>query len=156
MLLALVLALAAGGPVIALGATETPAPALHGSASTPSRHAQEAAFARAVKVDQTANVVTGNVPYYTGMHVGYTCDVDDIITPAVLIAQCGRDEEPVDLYVEMPTSGWRLHERFRLFGVIDRPGSWADVTGHTIYYPFIRAVYVDRVPKSVPAGPAQL
>ncbi len=155
--MAVLLALAAGRTALALGAPATPAPqSAHGTPMPASRHAQEMAFARHIAVDRTANVVTGNVPYYTGMHVGYTCEVDDIITAAVLVGQCGRDEEPVDLYIEMPTPGWHLHDHFRLLGVIDRPGSWADVTGHTIYYPFIKAVFVDRLPKSVPAGPAQL
>jgi hypothetical protein len=114
-------------------------------ALTPARRAQEAVFMRSVKRNQTANDMTANVPAHTGEHVAYTCSIEEITRPAVVVGQCGAEEEPVDLYLELPPGKWRVGWVLRVLGIMDRPGSWADVSGHTIYYPFVKAVFVDRL-----------
>lgn len=87
--------------------------------------------------------MTDDVPHHTGEHVAYTCSVDEIVRPAIVIGQCGPEDEPVDLYLELPAGMWRTGQVLRVLGIIDRPGSWSDVSGHTVYYPFIKAVFVD-------------
>jgi hypothetical protein len=114
-------------------------------AVTPSRAAAEAAFLRSVNRDQSADEMTDDVPAHTGEHVAYTCSVDEIVRPAVVVGQCGPEDEPVDLFLELPPGRWRVGQVLRVLGIIDRPGSWSDVSGHTIYYPFIKAVFVDRI-----------
>ena len=116
-----------------------------GAAITPARHAAEAAFLRNVNRAQSADEMTDDVPSHTGEHVAYTCSVDEIVRPAVVVGQCGPDDEPVDLYLELPPGKWRVGQVLRVLGIIDRQGSWSDVSGHTVYYPFIKAVFVDRI-----------
>jgi membrane-bound lytic murein transglycosylase B len=127
-------------------AMAAPAPAAEPMLSlTPARRAQEAAFMRLVKRNQTANDMTADVPAHTGEHVAYTCSIEEIERPTVVVGQCGPEEEPVDLYLELPAGKWRTGQRIRVLGIMDHPGSWSDVSGHTIYYPFVKAVFVDRL-----------
>ena len=74
---------------------------------TPERQAQEVAFMRSVKPNQTAEDMTSNVLAHTGEHVAYTCEISELTRPGVVVGQCGPDEEPVDEH--------RPHER-----VVDR------------------------------------
>ncbi len=110
-----------------------------------SRAAQEARFLRSVDRQNTANLVTGDLSYYTGSHVAYTCDVDTIVRPGVILGQCGSEAEPIDLFVRLSTAHLRTGDRLRVLGIMEQPASWADVMGHTVYYAFLRAVFVDRV-----------
>jgi hypothetical protein len=52
----------------------------------------------------------------------------------------------MDLFVKLPTQHVRMGERFRVLGIMEAPATWADVTGHTVYYAFLRAVFVDPIP----------
>jgi len=112
---------------------------------TPSRAAREAAFLRSVKPNQTANDMTANVLAHVGEHVAYRCEIEEIERPGVVVGQCGSADEPVDLYLKLPPGTWRVGERLRVLGVMDVPASWSDAGGHTVYYPFVKAVFVDRV-----------
>jgi hypothetical protein len=112
---------------------------------TPARRAAEAAFLRNVNRDQSADEMTDDVPRHTGERVAYTCSIDEIVRPGVVVGQCGPEDEPVDLYLELPPGRWRTGQVLRVLGIIDRPGSWSDVSGHTVYYPFVKAVFVDRI-----------
>jgi len=111
-----------------------------------SRKAQEARFLRTVDRHQTANLVTGDLPYYTGSHVDYVCEVDSIVRSGVILGQCGSEAEPTDLFVRLPTEHVRLGDRLRVLGVMEPPATWADVMGHVVYYAFVRAVFVDPMP----------
>ena len=115
------------------------------AATHPTRGEQEAAFLRTVDVRNTANVVTGDLTTSVGTHVDYRCDVDRIVRSGVILGQCGGEAEPMDLFVELPTSHLREGDHLRILGVMERPASWSDITGHTVYYAFVRAVFVDRV-----------
>lgn len=100
---------------------------------------------RVVKRNQTAEDMTADVNAHTGEHVAYTCEIEELDRPTVAVGQCGPPEEPVDLYLELPPGTWRVGQRVRVLGIMDRPASWSDVSGHTIYYPFVKAVFVDRL-----------
>jgi hypothetical protein len=116
------------------------------SAATASdRSNAEAAFLRTVNPRNTANVVTGDLSAYAGTHVAYTCVVDAIVREDVILGQCGSEAEPMDLFVRLPTAHLRFGERLRVLGILERPASWADITGHTVYYAFLRAVHVDHL-----------
>jgi hypothetical protein len=109
----------------------------------PSRAVQEARFLRSVDPQKSANLVTGDLSFYTGSHVDYECSVDTIVRPGTILGQCGSEAEPIDLFVRLPTAHLRVGERLRILGVMDAPASWTDVTGHTVYYAFLHAVFVD-------------
>jgi hypothetical protein len=109
------------------------------------RSAQEAAFMRLVKRNQTAEDMTADVPFHTGEHVAYVCEIEEVDRPRIVVGQCGPEEEPVDVYLELPPGTWRAKQRVRVLGIMDRPATWSDVSGHTTYYPFVRAVFVDRL-----------
>lgn len=111
----------------------------------PSRAAAEAEFLTHVKHNQTANALTADVPAHTGERVAFKCTIEEIDRPTVVVGQCGAEEEPVDLYLELPPGKWAVGQRVRVLGIMDRPGSWSDVSGHTIYYPFVKAIFVDRL-----------
>jgi hypothetical protein len=112
-----------------------------------SRSIQEARFLRTVDRQRTANLVTGDLTYYAGSHVDYTCDVDVIVRSGVILGQCGSDAEPIDLFVKLPTAHLRVGDRLRVLGIMEPPATWADVMGHTVYYAFVRAIFVDQLPK---------
>ena len=109
------------------------------------RDAGEAAFLRTVDRHNTENVVTGDLVHYTGTHVAYTCEVDRIVRPGVILGQCGSAQEPLDLFIHAPTTHLHAGERLRVLGIMEPPAMWTDVTGHTVYYAFVKAVYVDKV-----------
>ena len=111
---------------------------------TPQRRAQEAAFMRLVKPNETVEDMTSNVLAHTGEHVAYICRIEELTRPGTVVGQCGPDEEPVDVYLRL-TGTWRIGERIRVLGILDTPASWSDVSGHTIYYPFVRPIFVDRL-----------
>jgi hypothetical protein len=111
---------------------------------TPTRSAQEAAFMRLVKPNQTVEDMTSDVLAHTGEHVAYNCQIEELTRTGVVVGQCGPDEEPVDVYLKLPGT-WRIGQRVRVLGILDTPASWSDVSGHTIYYPFVRPVFVDRL-----------
>lgn len=108
-----------------------------------SRAAQEARFARTVDRRDTANVITGDLSYYTGRHVEYACEVDSIVRPGVILGQCGSEAEPIDLFVRLPTGHLHAGDRLHVLGIMESPVSWSDVTGHLVYFAFLRAVFVD-------------
>lgn len=112
---------------------------------SPERQAAETVFMRSVKPHQTAEDMTANVLAHTGEHVAYVCEIEEITRPGLTVGQCGEDEEPVDLYLRMPSGTWRVGDKLRVLGIMDAPASWSDVSGHTIYYPFVKAVFVDRI-----------
>jgi membrane-bound lytic murein transglycosylase B len=109
------------------------------------RRAQEAAFMRSVKPNQTANDMTGNVLAHVGERVAYTCRVEEVTRSPVVVGQCGADSEPVDLYLKLPPGHWRVGDKIRVLGILDTPASWSDISGHTVYYPFVKAVFADRI-----------
>lgn len=100
---------------------------------------------RTVVRHQTADDMTANVLAHTGEHVAYICELDEITRPGLVVGQCGEAEEPVDLYLRMPPGIWRVGQKLRVLGIVEPPATWSDVSGHTIYYPFIKAVFVDRI-----------
>jgi hypothetical protein len=116
-------------------------------AKAQSRAAREARFLRNVDPHRTANLVTGDLSYYTGSHVDYVCDVDTIVRSGVILGQCGSEAEPIDLFVRLPTAHLRVGARLRVLGIMEPPATWADVMGHTVYYAFVRAVFVDAIVK---------
>jgi hypothetical protein len=124
--------------ILVLGATAS-------AATASQRSNAEAAFLHTVNPRNTANVVTGDLSAYAGTHVAYTCVVDAIVREDVILGQCGSEAEPMDLFVRLSTAHLRFGERLRVLGILERPASWADVTGHTVYYAFLRAVYVDQL-----------
>jgi hypothetical protein len=115
------------------------------AAQLPARSVQEAAFLKTVNPLHTANVVTGDLVAFTGKHVAYVCEVDQIVRAGVILGQCGSDAEPMDLFVELPTAGLRMGQRLRVLGILEHPASWTDLWGHTVYYAFLKAVFVDPV-----------
>ncbi len=111
-----------------------------------SRSVEEARFLHSIDRQNTASRVTADLSSYTGSRVAYVCAVDGIVRPGIILGQCGTDAEPMDLFVKLPTQHVRMGERFRVLGIMEAPAAWADVTGHTIYYAFLRAVFVDPIP----------
>jgi len=142
--IAIALSVALGTGAVSPYALPTAAPATQLS---PVRRAQEAAFLRQVKRNQTAEDMTANVAAHTGERVAYTCRIEEIDRPTVVVGQCGPDAEPVDLYLELPPGAWHVGDHVRVLGVMDRPATWSDISGHTYYYPFVKAVFVDRLRK---------
>ncbi len=100
---------------------------------------------RTVDPKNTANVVTGDLTTSVGTHVAYACEVDSIVRPGVILGQCGGEAEPTDLFIKLSTEHLRVGDRLRVLGILERPASWSDITGHTVYYAFLRAVYVDHI-----------
>jgi hypothetical protein len=133
------IALAVAGTVIALSGPTASAQ----SAAALSRPVQEARFLRSVDREKSANLVTGDLSRYTGSRVDYQCAVDAIVRPGVILGQCGSEAEPIDLFVRLPTEHVRVGQRLRILGIMEAPVTWADVMGHTVYYAFLRAVFVD-------------
>jgi hypothetical protein len=105
---------------------------------------REAAFLRTVDRHNTAYVVTGDLVRFTGTHVAYDCGIDSIVQKGLTLSDCGTEAEPMDLFVRMPTAGIHVGERVRVLGVIERPAQWTDLMGHTVYYAFLKALYVER------------
>ena len=110
-------------------------------ASEPS--AAERAYARGV-APASANEVTGNLLRNIGKRVAFICTVTAIVHPDTMIGQCGREAEPVDMYVLTPTAGYRIGTKLRVLGEMLPPGQWVDVTGHSWFTPFVKAKFVDR------------
>jgi hypothetical protein len=102
------------------------------AAAAPSRSRQEAAFLRTVDRQRTASVVTGDLSFYAGTHVAYACDVDAVLRKGVVLGQCGPEEEPVDLFIEMPDARVKSGQRVRVLGILESPIPWTDVFGHTV------------------------
>jgi hypothetical protein len=127
------------------------APSAARAQSTPSaekalsRSVQEAHFLRLMDRQNTASRVTADLSRYTGSRVAYVCAVDGIVRPGIILGQCGPDAEPMDLFLKLPTQHLRLGERLRFLGVMEEPATWADVTGHTVYFAFVRAIFVDPI-----------
>ncbi len=92
-----------------------------------------------------ANAITGDLPHQAGRAVAYYCGVETIVKPGVIIGQCGPDQETVDVFVKLPTGKLKVDDRLRVLGVVETPAQWSDITGHTVYYAIVRAVYVDRL-----------
>ena len=107
-------------------------------------HAQQAAFLRTVDRHDTANLVTGDLVRYAGTHVAYVCDVDNVVKTGLILGQCGSDAEPIDFFIHLPTAGLHKGERLQILGVLENPAMWTDVNGHTVYYAFIKALFVNR------------
>lgn len=110
-----------------------------------SRPVQEAAFLRTVDPRDTANVVTGDLVHYAGTHVAYACDVDNVVRAGVILGQCGSAAEPLDLFIHLPTSHVHTGDRLSVLGIMEPPAAWTDVSGHTVYYAFVKAIFVNRL-----------
>jgi hypothetical protein len=108
------------------------------------RRAKEAAFMRTVRPNLTANEMTSDVLSYVGNRVAFICSIEERTRPGVVVGQCGTEGEPVDLYLKLPGT-WRTNDRVRVLGTMDTPATWSDVGGHTVYYPFVKAQFVDRL-----------
>ena len=105
--------------------------------------ASEREFARTV-APLTANDVTANLPGNVGKHVAFRCEVIAVVDAGAIIGQCGKDIEPVDLYVHLRTAGLRTGERLRVLGEMEPPSQWVDINGHTWFTGFVKAKYVER------------
>jgi hypothetical protein len=106
--------------------------------------AAERAYLRTV-LPLTANDVTSNLRGVVGKHVAFVCEIVAIVDRATMIGQCGKEIEPVDLYVHMPTTGTKTGQRFRVIGEMETPSLWVDVSGHPWYTGFVKARFVDRL-----------
>ncbi len=104
----------------------------------------ERAFARTV-APLSANDVTGNLIRNIGRHVAFVCTVTAIVHADTMIGQCGRVEEPVDLYVLTPTAKLKIGTRLRVLGEMLTPAQWVDVTGHSWYTAMMKAEFTDRL-----------
>lgn len=135
------LAIASIVSLVAFGKSLPSAAAEHGSSAT--RTKAEAAFMKSVQLQNTANAVTSDLLDYSGTRVVMRCTIEQIVAKDVMIGQCGKDVEPVDLYLEAATAHRRRGDILRVLGTVDPPIGWTDVWGHTIYYPFVRARFVD-------------
>jgi hypothetical protein len=111
----------------------------------------EALFLRTVDAaTNDANATVGNLQGNAGKHVAFDCYVEQVVRDGVMIGQCGNPDEPIDVFVKLPTTGLKIDDHLRVLGVMEQPAEWSDVTGHPIYYAFLRAIYVDRV-RDMPA-----
>ena len=129
---------ASAAVLVALGAAT-----LAAAASPPPQSAAERTFARtAPPID--AHEITGHLFKYTGTHVNFVCTVASIVHSDTMITQCGRANEPVDLYVIGATAGLHVGSKLRVLGEMMVPGQWTDVTGHTWLTPFVKAHFIDR------------
>jgi hypothetical protein len=124
----------ASGPFFSTSAALAPA---HMSAS-------ERAYARTI-APASANEVTANLIKNIGKRVAFICTVTAIVHPDTMIGQCGRDAEPIDMYVLTPTKGYTVGTKLRVLGEMAPPGQWVDVTGHSWFTPFVKAKFADRI-----------
>jgi hypothetical protein len=115
------------------------------AAAASSRAHEEALFMQSVNTNVDANATVGNLQGNAGKHVAFDCFVEEVIRNGVMIGQCGNPDEPIDVFVKLPTAHLHIDDHLRVLGVMEQPAVWADVTGHPIYYAFLRAVFVDRV-----------
>jgi hypothetical protein len=150
-------ALAVAAAACSVGARDTapsPAPSPKADPSAHLTRAQrKAIFARSIKRENTAEVVTGDLTAFAGTRVRYDCDVDEIVGPHTILGQCGPDVEPVDLFIDMPAMKLRKGDRWRILGTLEQPVPWTDVHGHTVYYAFVQAAFVDPAPPAPTAPP---
>jgi len=140
----------AAAVALAIGlALAAPSARAHSSAPADkalARSVQEARFLRAVDRQNSLGRVTGDLSSSTGSRVAFVCAVDGIVRRGIILGQCGSVAEPTDLFVKLPTQHLRMGERLRVLGVMEAPATWVDVTGHAVYYAFVRAVFVDPLP----------
>ena len=129
----------------------SPSAAAHQRGKPLSRSQREAAFLRTVDRQRTASVVTGDLSFYAGSPVAYVCDVEEVLQKGFL-GQCGADEEPVDLFIDFPKGRVKKGQRLRVLGILEAPIPWTDVFGHTVYYAFVRAVFVDPMTAAARVG----
>ena len=104
----------------------------------------ERAYLRTV-TPLTANEVTANLRGVVGKRVAFVCEIVTVVDRGTMIGQCGKDIEPVDIYVHMPTSGTKTGQRVRVIGEMETPSMWVDVSGHPWYTGFVKAHFVDRI-----------
>ena len=123
---------------VATAALATPVRAAATSAAT---SPAERAFARTVR-PLTAEAVTADLTAATGEHVAFDCSVVSVVDAGAIVGQCGRVQEPVDLYVHLRTAGLRPGARLRVLGEMEAPSQWVDITGHTWYTGFVKARFV--------------
>jgi len=131
---------------LALAAPSARAQSTPPAANVLSHGVQEARFLRAVDRQNSVSRVTGDLSSSAGSRVAFVCAVDGIVRRGIMLGQCGSDAEPTDLFVKLPTEHLRMGERLRVLGVMEAPATWVDVTGHPVYYAFVRAVFVDPLP----------
>jgi hypothetical protein len=104
----------------------------------------ERAYARTIE-PASANEVTANLIKNIGKRVAFICTVTAIVHADTMIGQCGRDAEPIDMYVLTPTAGYHVGTKLRVLGEMAPPGQWVDVTGHSWFTPFVKAKFADRI-----------
>lgn len=90
----------------------------------------------------SANEITANLPGNVGKHVAFDCEINAIVDAGSIVGQCGKDIEPVDLYVHLHTAGLRVGQRLRILGEMEPPAQWVDINGHSWFTGFVRARYV--------------
>jgi len=134
-------------PATILAVTVSVAGACVAPAAADTRAAQEAAFMRVVDPRNTADAVTGDLMAMAGKHVAYDCYVEEVIRDGVMIGQCGNPDEPIDVFVKLATAHLKINDHLHVLGVLEQPAVWSDVTGHVVYYAFLRAVFVHRLRK---------
>ncbi len=132
---------------LALAAPSARADSSAPAGKAPTRSDQEARFLRAVDRQNSVGRVTGDLSSSVGSRVAFVCAVDGIVRRGIILGQCGPIAEPMDLFVKLPTEHLRMGERLRVLGVMETPATWVDVTGHPVYYAFVRAVFVDPLPR---------
>jgi hypothetical protein len=131
---------------LAFAAPPARAQSMPAAAKAPSRSVEEARFLRAVDRQNSVSRVTGDLSSSVGNRVAFVCAVDGIVRRGIILGQCGSVAEPTDLFVKMPTEHPRVGQRLHVLGVMETPATWVDVTGHPVYYAFVRAVFVDPLP----------
>ena len=107
-----------------------------------SRAAEEAAFLNGVDRNETANAMTGDVPYFTGSKIKLRFTVEAIVGPGVMVAQCGKRSNRSTSTCAPRTEHRHAGDVLRVLRVVDTL-FWTDLMGHTVYYPIVNARFVD-------------
>ena len=89
--------------------------------------------------------MTANLRGVVGKRVAFVCEIVSIVDRGTMIGQCGKEIEPVDIYVHMPTVHEKTGERVRVLGEMETPAMWVDVSGHPWYTAFVKARFVDHL-----------
>jgi hypothetical protein len=128
---------ASGGYEPATSRADDPAP------KPPSRLEQKRMFLKTVDESISGARIAGNPYKFVGDNVDLHCHVSDVPDPQVINADCGSEDDPVNIVIQIDSSSLEKGQALRILGTVQDPMQGTNAMGGAMTFPTVKSLFAE-------------